>query len=250
MSRGRIRESMQVTTAMPAWATPSKPEWSKVRANSRLASRRSSKDRLSAATRANYPVPTSARRGVTPRGGPAEADQGHHAGDHGAAPGAEEDRVQLLDAGLLDESLVGRAPGVATAADLVGRGDVGLDGVVAPQPDRGQGRDPDQHPDHPGDHEQRAGDAVEAGVGAGQERRVDRGEREPEPEAGDGEHGGGREVVQRPEAPARHQPEADRREHHPDRRDRPGGGAPGQHAAEERADRAGRPGTPAGPARP
>jgi len=33
MSSGMIRESMQVTMAMPAWATPSKPEWSKDAAN-------------------------------------------------------------------------------------------------------------------------------------------------------------------------------------------------------------------------
>ena len=40
---GSIRESMQVTIATPAWATPSKPPRSKSSANSRLAASRSSK---------------------------------------------------------------------------------------------------------------------------------------------------------------------------------------------------------------
>ncbi len=45
MPSGSMRESMQVTIATPAWATPSKPARSKCSANSRLAASRSSKSR-------------------------------------------------------------------------------------------------------------------------------------------------------------------------------------------------------------
>ena len=63
------------------------------------------------------------------------------------------------------------------------RRQVGLLGVVAAQPDRGQRGDADQHPDHPGDDDEGAGQAVHVVVGAGQHRRVDRREREAEAEA-------------------------------------------------------------------
>ncbi len=43
MRSGSILESMQVTIATPAWATPSNPPSSKVSANERLAAIRSSK---------------------------------------------------------------------------------------------------------------------------------------------------------------------------------------------------------------
>ena len=68
-----------------------------------------------------------------------------------------EDRVLLRDAGGREQVGVRRAPGLAVA-DLTRRRErVLLEmGVVAPQPDRGQGRDADQHADHPGDdHEAR-----------------------------------------------------------------------------------------------
>jgi len=47
---GSILESMQVTIATPAWATPSNPPSSKVSAKERLAASRSSKPVVSSAT--------------------------------------------------------------------------------------------------------------------------------------------------------------------------------------------------------
>ena len=53
MRSGSIRESMQVTRAMPAWALPSKPPRSKESAKARLASIRS----LKSSTRARLAEP-------------------------------------------------------------------------------------------------------------------------------------------------------------------------------------------------
>ena len=179
----------------------------------------------------------------------ARAPEQHQRQRRPATSGADgrpgEDRVLLRDAGLLEQSLERRAPGAGPAADLRGRRDVGLVGVVAAQPDRGQRGDADQHPDHPGDHDRSAlatpctSPSVLASSGG-----VDRGEREPEPEAADERATTEAErwcsVV---EAPAGHQPEAERGQHHADGRD---------HARRERAGSgsrrrarrpAGRPGT-------
>ena len=70
---------------------------------------------------------------------------------------------------------------VPVRADLGRRREVDLHGVVAAQPDRGQGGDADQHADHPGHDQQRAGDAVHGVGGGGEQGGVDRRERQAEP---------------------------------------------------------------------
>src|SRR5690349_21397683 len=91
--RGSIRESMQVTIAMPAWATPSNPERLKSSANSRFAASRSSK--------------SFTTRRLVQRGS---------ANDPGLVPG---DRLRLLAAGLGPVAGLGgthRHPPAATVA--------------------------------------------------------------------------------------------------------------------------------------
>src|SRR3954470_1656436 len=122
---GSMRESMQVTMATPAWATPSNPDRSKSAANSRLAASRSSKLTSGDVSRR---LPRGAQQ-VAGRDGPGpgrpEQQQGQDAGDDRADGRSGEDGVLLGDAGDLEEVrelVAARAP----AAHLPRGGDVGL----------------------------------------------------------------------------------------------------------------------------
>src|SRR4051794_37215473 len=101
--RGSMRESMQVTIATPAWATPSKPARSKEAANSWLAASRSSK--LTSGTLAN--PSTGGAEQVAGRDGPRrrepEEHEGEHGGDERTHRGTREDRLLLGDPGDLEQ---------------------------------------------------------------------------------------------------------------------------------------------------
>ena len=171
--RGSIRESMHVTIATPACATPSKPPSSKsvgelavggdqvlevghaarsgagktVRPgpprSGRPAQRHPRLRSSSAVSRARVRAPRKSTRASTPA-----------TTAHPAAP-AKTVCSWAMPA-VLSRSVNSshRLPPSQTVAH--GR-QVGLLGVVAAQPDRGQRGDPDQHPDHPGHHDQRGG---------------------------------------------------------------------------------------------
>merc|ERR1739841_235650 len=100
-----MRESMQVTIATPAFATPSKPAYSKESAKVRLASRRSSKPAevgcVSAMAR-NLADDGHPGRGVSAVTcgtcvGAAQQHQGQDRGQQRAPRGAQEDGLLLGD---------------------------------------------------------------------------------------------------------------------------------------------------------
>jgi hypothetical protein len=165
-----MRESMQVTMATPACATPSKPPSSKV----------------------------SACLGAP------EQHQRRGPGDEGADGRAREHGLLLGDAGLPQEVLERVAARRRTSADLQRRRDGTCLVVVAAQPDRGQRGDADQHPDHPGDDDAGTGEPVHAGVRGRQDSGVHGRQREAEAEAADDERDGGRPAGERGEVPAAH----------------------------------------------
>ena len=76
-----MRESMQVTTATPAWAMPSKPLSAKVSANRRLAASRSSKGSVTAA-----PYPMRAPTAPTVRPSSSTSARSPATSAHTAAP--------------------------------------------------------------------------------------------------------------------------------------------------------------------
>ena len=152
---GSIRESMQVMTAIPACAMPSKPSWSKrggvllVRGQE-VVEVTHGQDGSGAACQ---PTRADCLVGVDrPGGGAAEHDQRDDPGRERAEHRAQEDGLLLGDAGELLQVAVGLAH-LRLATDLGHRLERVLLGVVAAQADRGQRRDADQHADHPGDHD-------------------------------------------------------------------------------------------------
>src|SRR4051794_11984131 len=96
---GSMRESMHVTMATPARATPSKPPYLKSAANSRFAARRSSKLSTSGDTSAGSAGGAEQVAGRDRPGlcGPEEPER-QHACDRGADGGTDEDGLLLGDA--------------------------------------------------------------------------------------------------------------------------------------------------------
>ena len=115
MASGSMRESMQVTMATPAWAMPSKPPRSKVSAYAALAASRSSKSSVASRVQPDGAAMPVERRGSS---AVAEQHQGEHRRDQRADGGADEHRVLLGDAGLLQQVVELVAPGGRAAADL------------------------------------------------------------------------------------------------------------------------------------
>ena len=155
---GSIRESMQVTIAMPACAMPSKPARSKCVGERTVGCEQVVEvvhGRETLAVR-----PASAGRAQWPRGveRPACCARGGRARVPGrpattrADRRAREDGCSWAIPATRSRSDERRAPGLAVA-DLRATGASALLGVVAAQPDRGEGGDADQHADHARDHD-------------------------------------------------------------------------------------------------